>query len=89
MANDVPGFFDRINAWWEWHSRTCCRCRRTQTEVPGEWQGVMFLNSVPVALICPECTTPEEYAEGAIRDATTKYTHNGKRWVASPKLMDE
>ncbi|AWG62442.1 hypothetical protein DDT46_00445 [Mycobacteroides abscessus] len=89
MANDVPGFLDRINALWDWHSSTCHRCRRTQAEVPGKWGYRMLFNSVPVAMVCPECTTPEEFAECQIRDATTKYIRDGNRWIASPKLIDE
>ncbi|CPT06496.1 Uncharacterised protein [Mycobacteroides abscessus subsp. abscessus] len=95
MAIDVPGFLDRLKSWLEWHSKTCVRCRRPYPE--GQPEAAQWASSVvpwknklyPVAWVCPDCTTPEEFAERQIRDATTKYRNEGNGWIPSPKLTDD
>lgn len=53
----------------------CSRCKRRQRTLDG-WNGV-FRDGVLVAVLCPDCQTPEENAEAEIHAATLDYHCHG------------
>jgi hypothetical protein len=69
------------------HFTTCCSCRRPN--VVGspdydDWALQHFL-MIPVAMKCPDCQSPEERAEIAIRQASgVNYKLDGFRLVEDP-----
>ncbi len=64
------------------------RCQRCQRRAEGDlqgWNGTVSGGRV-VAVLCPDCQTPEENAEAAIKEATLDYgTDEQDRLVAWPK----
>ena len=71
--------------------RQCSECRRTNVagnSDAGEWV-VKVVLSIPIGIKCPDCQTPEERAECAIRQASgITYKIEGFRLVENPKPTD-
>ncbi len=70
------------------HPRTCSRCGRRYRDRgrdSGEWNAIIKSGLV-IAVICPDCQTPEENTEAVIRDATLIYsTDSDGRLRATPR----
>lgn len=72
--------------------QTCIKCKRPWPADPDEqarW-GVNAPLGYPIQVICPDCVTPEQVAEGVIREATEVIDWDAKgRIVRQPKVFDD
>ena len=91
MAEDKPDFRKRIESVLRRHFETCYKCRRpapARRADAADWGVRTFLN-YPIGIICPDCQSPQDWAESAIRQATSTYALEGGRIIQHPKPMDE
>lgn len=89
MADDKPDLRAWIRKALRAHFGQCLKCKRPVAgEYLDEWGVRAFLN-YPVWVVCPDCQSPEERAEAAIRRATSTYTLEGGRIVQHPVPMDD
>ena len=94
MASPNPNPLDVIKALLVGHFTTCMGCRRPNvagSSDAGDWAFKTFL---PVAIVygikCPNCQSPEERAEVAIRQASgIMYKLEGLRLVEEPKQPED
>lgn len=81
MTDEKPDFWKRLGAAVQQHYSRCYKCKApipgSKAEA-GDW-GIRLRG-----VVCPECQTPEERAEIAIRQATIGYTLENDRFVGPP-----
>ncbi|WP_189819667.1 hypothetical protein [Streptomyces olivaceoviridis] len=73
----------------------CSRCTRACWKDGGDfrrWNGTMS-RGILVALICPDCQTPEEHIEAEVKEATLDYAgavpDAAGRPVVAPRLEND
>jgi hypothetical protein len=92
MASPTPNLAEQLKALVRKQLGTCSGCRRPYvngTPNPDDWLIRLFAG-IPFALKCPDCQTPEERAEVAIKQAVDpKYRREGIRFVpVDPEPQD-
>jgi hypothetical protein len=89
--NEPPDFGKQIDLLLRRHFARCYKCRRPiRSGQPdfADWSVTAFLR-VPIGMLCPNCQSPEQRAEVAIRQATgPNYRLEGLRLIEEPKPVD-
>ncbi len=92
MDGQYPNLGDLMKTLLLNNLRTCSGCRRPN--VPsnpdfGDWV-VQRILTIPYAAKCPDCQSPEDRAECAIRQASgIDYRFEGFQLVEDPKSTDD
>lgn len=92
-SGEAPNIGDLIKALFLFGQvGACCECGRLnkRTNPDNDDWIIKHLLMIPVAAKCPDCQTPEERAECAIRQASgTTYHLEGIRLVQDPEPEDK
>jgi len=88
---ETPDLRSLVGALVREHFGSCCRCRQP---LPSGQAGVIgwvvhTFAMYPIGIICPDCQSPEDRAEAAIRQATSTYSLEGLRFTQHPKPDDD